>query len=89
MIGMHRGCRSAMPLFCDFYLSAGKVTLIATDNKDCRHENSWEKVVCRQKQRQKDSDADPEHDKANCFFHGWPSDPLLISLFQYMQIMLK
>ena len=78
-----------MPLFCDFYSSAGKVTLIATDNKDCRHENSREKVVCRQKQRQKDSDADPEHDKANCFFHGWLSDPLLISLFQYMQMMLK
>ena len=89
MIGMHRGCRSAMPLFCFQIILAGKITLVAADEKDCRQENSQKQVVFRKKQRQKDSDADPEHDKADIFFHRRLTRPLLIFLFQYMQIVLK
>ena len=77
------------PLFACKINLTGKIALVTADNEDGGEKDAGKEVVCRQKQRQKDSDADPEHDKANCFFHGWPSDPLLISLFQYMQMMLK
>lgn len=70
-----------MPLFCFQITSAGKITLVAADDKDGGQKNPQKQVVFRKEQRQKDSDADPEHDKTDISFHRRPTNPLLISLF--------
>lgn len=69
MIGMHRGCRSAIPPFCFQIDLTGKITLVTADDEDGGEKNAGKEVVFRQKERKEDTDADPEHDKTDSFSH--------------------
>ena len=69
MIGMHRGCRSAIPPFCFQIESTGKIALVTADDKDGGEKDTCKKVVFWQKQREKDANTDPEHDKTNRLSH--------------------
>ncbi len=58
-----------MPPFCFQIKSTGKIALVTADDEDCGEKNTGKEAAFRHKQCKKDADADPEHDKTDCFSH--------------------
>ncbi len=58
-------------------LSAAEITLIAAYNKDSGQKDSYEQIFFRQKQGEKNSDADPEQDKSYGSLHKGRFPPFL------------
>lgn len=73
---------TALFFFLPQMLTVGKA-LIAAENKDGRQENTEEQVFFRQEQSNKNSDADPEHDKTDGFLHSRPPSFIFALLHFY------